>query len=558
MSEAALWWAWVALCLLSSPRRVIGAEWSDNKVGVASSKVPSCASLATGGTSDPPYAAASPELVAAALRERPEGSRWCTKKPRELDPPEAKEQKRFDSCIAKKEDRYFCKGRDVLELQLPEGGGGVFTAMRDIIKEAFTRATIVPAGATATGPRQPRVFFWGDSHTRLLHQTLLCLWPKAPESIYPKNKGLFAPGHLIGKFTTTAKNPVNTRNGFWHGDVVVVNQGLWFNDKKKYSVEINRFANAVKSFKSSAPSGFRLTVIWVDSTVQHFGSSADGRYVKGSSKNMAERPGRLAACKPIPWTKLRLNAWRNVVTRKKFLPHSLNNKNDNGGGGGNASGSSDVEIKYFRLEDFAWDLSSYHPGVRRVKKSGNYVVDCAHYCVNYGGLPHFTLLAALHEAARSALGEEKTRGGVNVNVIVDAGGGVLDDEDEEAVVVDAEAVDEKQEGEKDREGGGGTEEEATEQSTEEAAEKDAKEEAAEEKEKVQDLEPETVADSQSEPETNDEREAESEMVNEKKEEEEEEEVVKAEAAEEKEDGEASAESEDSEDNAEPSKSEEEE
>jgi hypothetical protein len=100
-----------------------------------------------------------------------------------------------------------------------------------------------------------------------------------------------------------------------------------------------------------------------------------------------------------PWAKLRPNAWRNAVTRKKLLA-------------ANRTAAAGINYAYFPLEDFAWDLNSQHPGVRRVKSSGNYVVDCAHYCVNFGGLPHFTLLAALHEAARGVLGEDQTRGGV--------------------------------------------------------------------------------------------------------------------------------------------------
>ena len=126
-------------------------------------------------------------------------------------------------------------------------------------------------------------------------------YPEAPEAIYPKNKGLFQPGHLISKFSKTAKNPVNTRNGFWDGDVIVVNQGLWFHAKPKYAAEIAKFAAAVEAFRAAAPERFKLTVVWVDSTVQHFGSSSDGRYVKGSGKNSAERPGRLAPCKAMPW-----------------------------------------------------------------------------------------------------------------------------------------------------------------------------------------------------------------------------------------------------------------
>lgn len=414
----ALFWACFA-----SPRDVSGAARNNNddnnKVGFPINKVPACGLNA----SDRP---AAPDVLAAALRNRPEGSRWCTRAAKAMDPAEAAEARRFNACIAKKEVRYYCNKRDALELELPEGGGGVFTAMRAVIKEAFTRSDIIPtpqtegaepaAAAAAAAPLQPRVFFWGDSHTRLLHQTLLCLWPKAPESVFPKNKGLFMPGHLIGKFTNTAKNPVNTRNGFWHGDVIVVNQGLWFHVKPKYASEIDRFAAAVEKFRASAPEGFKLTVVWVDSTVQHFGSSSDGRYVKGSPKNSADKPGRLAPCKALPWAKLRPNGWRNTVTRRKLSPPTSTASSSAG-----KRAAKLADINYFRLEDFAWDLSSYHPGVRRDKSSGNYVVDCAHYCVNYGGLPHFTLLAVLHEAARGVLGEDETRGGVGA--VAAAGGG---------------------------------------------------------------------------------------------------------------------------------------
>lgn len=165
-------------CVVSPPRGVSGANLnSDNKVGFPTSKVPACSPNA----SHP----AAPDVLAAALRQRPEGSRWCAKSVKSMDPVEAAEAKRFNACIAKKEVRYTCSKNDALELELPDGGGGVFTAMRALIKEAFTRAAIIPnppAGAgtgTAAAPHQPRVFFWGDSHTRLLHQTLLCLWPKA-------------------------------------------------------------------------------------------------------------------------------------------------------------------------------------------------------------------------------------------------------------------------------------------------------------------------------------------------------------------------------------------
>jgi len=106
------------------------------------------------------------------------------------------EARRFNSCIAKKEVRYYCRGAAAaaLELELPDGGG-VFAAMRDAVTEAFTRTTIIPTSLASTPAaptnfsvdtpplppsHQPRVFFWGDSHTRLLHQTLLCLWPKVP------------------------------------------------------------------------------------------------------------------------------------------------------------------------------------------------------------------------------------------------------------------------------------------------------------------------------------------------------------------------------------------
>jgi hypothetical protein len=153
-----------------------------------------------------------------------------------------------------------------------------------------------------------------------------------------------------------------------------LDRGLWFSAKPAYVKMMDAFAAAVTAFRARAPAGFRLTVVWVDSTVQHFGSSSDGRYVKGSAKNAASRRGSLAPCRAMPWAKLRPNAWRNVKARQAAQ----------------AAGMS-----YFRLEDFAWDLSSRHPGVSR--RAGGFAVDCAHYCVNFGGLPHFTLLAVLHE-----------------------------------------------------------------------------------------------------------------------------------------------------------------
>jgi hypothetical protein len=137
---------------------------------------------------------------------------------------------------------------------------------------------------------------------------------------------------------------------------------------------MDAFAVALTAFRARAPAGFRLTIVWVDSTVPHFGSSSDGRYIYARGRKPASRRGSLAPCRTMPWAKLRPNAWRNVKSRQTAQ----------------ATGMS-----YFRLEDFAWDLSSRHPGISR--KSKGWTVDCAHYCVNFGGLPHFTLLAALHE-----------------------------------------------------------------------------------------------------------------------------------------------------------------
>jgi hypothetical protein len=130
--------------------------------------------------------------VAAALRTRPNGTRWCAQE----SAAKAAEARRFNSCISQNEVRYYCRGAaaSALELELPDGGG-VFAAMRATITEAFTRAAIIltPLASSSATPtntsvntlppppsRQPRLFFWGDSHTRLLHQTMKCLWPKVP------------------------------------------------------------------------------------------------------------------------------------------------------------------------------------------------------------------------------------------------------------------------------------------------------------------------------------------------------------------------------------------